>query len=67
MAFAKFQENRFRIDGEIAENHAILVNLKANITVTLTDTVTLTSAVGVAVHCHWAVPPPVTLSQTQCL
>ena len=27
MAFAKFQENRFRIDGEIAENHAILVNL----------------------------------------
>ena len=22
MAFAKFQENRFRIDGEIAENHA---------------------------------------------
>ena len=26
MAFAKFQENRFRIDGEIAENHAILVN-----------------------------------------
>ena len=29
MAFAKFQENRFRIDGEIAENHAILVNLTA--------------------------------------
>ena len=26
MAFAKFQENQFRIDGEIAENHAILVN-----------------------------------------
>ena len=23
MAFAKFQENRFRIDGEIAENHLI--------------------------------------------
>ena len=31
MAFAKFQENRFRIDGEIAENHAILVNLTARI------------------------------------
>ena len=30
MAFAKFQENRFRIDGEIAENHAILVNLTAS-------------------------------------
>ena len=27
MAFAKFQENRFRIDREIAENHAILVKL----------------------------------------
>ena len=33
MAFAKFQENRFRIviDGEIAENHAILVNLTASL------------------------------------
>ena len=31
MAFAKFDENRFRIDGEIAENHAILVNLTAGI------------------------------------
>ena len=31
MAFAKFRENRFRIDGEIAENHAILVNLTASI------------------------------------
>ena len=29
--FAKFQENRFRIDGEIAENNAILVNLTASI------------------------------------
>ena len=29
--FAKFEENRFRIDGEIAENHAILVNLTASI------------------------------------
>ena len=33
MAFAKFQENRFRIDGEIAENHAIRVNLTASIVV----------------------------------
>ena len=31
MTFAKFEENRFRIDGEIAENHAILVNLMASI------------------------------------
>ena len=27
MAFAKFQENRFRIDGEIAENHASIVGI----------------------------------------
>ena len=26
MAFAKFQGNRFKIDEEIAENHAILVD-----------------------------------------
>ena len=31
MAFAKFEENWFRIDGEIGENHAILVNLTASI------------------------------------
>ena len=31
MTFAKFEENRFRIDGEITENHAILVNLTASI------------------------------------
>ena len=31
MSFAKFEENQFRIDGEIAENHAILVNLTASI------------------------------------
>ena len=31
MAFVKFQKNRFKIDGEIAENHAILVNLTASI------------------------------------
>ena len=30
MAFAKFEGNRFRIKGEIAENHAILVNLTAS-------------------------------------
>ena len=36
MTFAKFDENRYRIDGEIAENHAILVNLTANnVTVSL--------------------------------
>ena len=33
MAFAKFQENRSIIDGEIAENHAILVNLTATLVV----------------------------------
>ena len=31
MTFAKFQENRFKIDMEIPENHAILVNLTASI------------------------------------
>ena len=31
MVFAKFEGNRFRIDGEIAENHAILVNLTASL------------------------------------
>ena len=31
MAFVKFKENRFRIDGEISENHAILVNMTASI------------------------------------
>ena len=30
MAFAKFRVNRFRIDGEITENHAILVILTAS-------------------------------------
>ena len=30
MAFAKFEGNRFRTDGEIAENHAILVDLTAS-------------------------------------
>ena len=31
MAFAKLEEDRFRIDGEIAKNHAILGNLTASI------------------------------------
>ena len=31
MGFAKFKGNWFRIDGEIAENHAIPVNLTASI------------------------------------
>ena len=31
MIFAKFEGNWFRIDGEINENHAILVNLTASI------------------------------------
>ena len=35
MAFAKFEGNRLRIDGEIAENHAILVNLTASIYIAL--------------------------------
>ena len=30
MAFAKFKENPFKIDGEIAENPAILNNLTAS-------------------------------------
>ena len=30
MAFAKFQENWLKIDGEIVENHAIAVNLTAS-------------------------------------
>ena len=32
-SLCKFQINRFKIDGEIAENHAILVNLTASIVV----------------------------------
>ena len=31
MSCAKLQGNRFRIDGEIVEKHAILVNLTASI------------------------------------
>ena len=31
MAFAKFEGNLFRIDGEIGQNHAILVNLTASL------------------------------------
>ena len=33
MSFVKYEEDRFRIDGEIAENHAILVNLTASIVI----------------------------------
>ena len=32
MASAKFKKNWFKIDGDIAENHAILVNLTVSIT-----------------------------------
>ena len=32
MAFVKFEENQFWIDGEIAKNHAILVNLTVSLT-----------------------------------
>ena len=43
MTFAKFEENRFRIDGEIAENHAILVNLTAsNVSLDYTISIILT-------------------------
>ena len=35
MASAKFEGNRCKIDGEIAENHAILVNLTASIVIVL--------------------------------
>ena len=48
MAFAKFEENRFRIDGEIAENHAILVNFTARI---VTGTAMITPAAStILVH-----------------
>ena len=39
MAFAKFQENRYKIDREIAENHAILVNLTGSIVTKVCPTV----------------------------
>ena len=40
MTFAKFKKNWFRIDGEIAENHAILVNLTASIDVIISIAIT---------------------------
>ena len=43
MAFAKFQENRFRIYGDIAENHAILVNLTASIVRTISPSTIICS------------------------
>ena len=49
MAFAKFEENRLKIDGEIAENHAILVNLTASIVICGERT-------------HFACPPLLTLA-----
>ena len=42
MAFVKLEKNRFRIDGEIAENHAILVDLTASIIIITSLTLTLT-------------------------
>ena len=42
MAFAKFEGNWFRIDGEIAKNYAILVNLMASIAVCFTRSWELT-------------------------
>ena len=42
MAFVKVEENRFTIDGEIAENHAILVDLTASIIIITSLTLTLT-------------------------
>ena len=46
MASAKFQENRFRIDGEIAENHAILGNLTASICICFNSTEVETAALS---------------------
>ena len=53
MACAKFEGNRFRIDGEIAENHAILVDLMASIvtTVTLTTVTTVTRSLQESSKC----------------
>ena len=45
MAFEKFQENQLRNDGEITENHAILVNLTASRPI-----VTLNKFVTFALH-----------------
>ena len=44
MAFAKFEENRFRLDREIAENHAILVNLTAGRPIVYAKTVNFSSS-----------------------
>ena len=45
MAFVKFEENRFRIDGEIAENHVILVDLTASIIIITSLTLTVSDSV----------------------
>ena len=55
MVFAKFQENQFRIDGEIAENHAILVNLTASIVVT-EDTIFVTKPHLLPAHNNHSIP-----------
>ena len=49
MAFAKFEGNRFRIDGEIAQNHAILVNLTASIVQKL-DPLTCSKCLFMTLH-----------------
>ena len=59
MALAKFRANRFKIDGKIAENHAILVNLLASIdsstrcTVTQCECDTTVDCVCDS-HCLWS-------------
>ena len=50
MALAKFQENRFRNDGEIAENHAILVNLTMSIVISHHSHLNETSRIIVISH-----------------
>ena len=57
MAFAKFQENRLRIDGEIAENHAILVNLTASIVVTDGQMFTRVTSVSISTSDTGHLPP----------
>ena len=50
MAFAKFEDNRFRILGEIPENHAILVNLTASIVLGLIAGHSRDSVIGCPDH-----------------
>ena len=49
-------QNRFRIDGEIAENHAILVNLTASITIRINlrlKTLGYYIRIETISHCDW--------------